>query len=106
MIGDAGSPYPRFRRALLTGNVQLIDAAARELPHISLEDALRFVVVLAEKNDPKFEAAAARWSARVALEKKLSLDQGRRVNALLDALPAAPDAVAMTLRECCGLTLR
>lgn len=98
-IGESGSAYPRFRRALLTGNVQIIDAAAREIPQVSLVDALRIVVVLAEKNDPKFEAAAARWAARASIERRLSLAEARRVNALLDALPAAPEAVALTLRE-------
>jgi len=102
VIGDAGSPYPRFRRALLTGNVHLIDAAARELPQVSLEDALRIVVVLAQKSDPRYEAAAARWAARASIERRLSLAEARRVNALLDALPAAPEAVALTLRRCCG----
>lgn len=69
---------------------------------MSLEDALRIVVVLAEKNDSKYEAAAARWAARASVEQRLSLAEARRVNALLDALPAAPDAVALTLREYCG----
>ena len=42
-----GHPYARFRRALLTKNVNLIDAAARELQHVALADALRILVVLA-----------------------------------------------------------
>ncbi len=87
---------------MLTGNVHLIDAAARELPTVSLEDALKIVVVLAEKNSVKYEAAAARWAARASVERRLSLAEARRVNALLDALPAAPEAVALTLRKYCG----
>src|SRR5438132_954811 len=34
-MGDAGSPYARFRRSLETGNSHLVLAAARELPHRS-----------------------------------------------------------------------
>jgi hypothetical protein len=38
-VTSQGSAYARFRRALLTGNVLLVTAAARELPQISLDDA-------------------------------------------------------------------
>jgi hypothetical protein len=48
-VTSQGHAYARFRRALLTNNVRLIDAAARELTQVSLEDALRILVVLAEK---------------------------------------------------------
>jgi hypothetical protein len=40
-VTSQGHAYARFRRALLTKNVRLIDAAARELTQVSLEDALR-----------------------------------------------------------------
>jgi hypothetical protein len=36
-------------------NLRLIAAAARELSHVSLEDALRILVVLAEKRHDRFE---------------------------------------------------
>ena len=35
-----GNPYARFRRALETGNETLVVAAARELPQVSLDDAV------------------------------------------------------------------
>ena len=41
-----GNPYARFRRALETGNETLVVAAARELPQVSLDDALRICLVL------------------------------------------------------------
>lgn len=97
-----GSAYARFNRALLTQNPQLIDAAARELPHIDLADALRILVVMARKRDPRFERAAARWATRVAFERRLDLADSRRVLALVDVLPDAPDAVAVRLRTFCG----
>jgi hypothetical protein len=46
-----GHAHSRFRRALLTKNVNLVDAAARELRHVGLDDALRILVVLAERRD-------------------------------------------------------
>jgi hypothetical protein len=48
-IVDAGSPHTRLRRPLLTKNTFLIDAVARELPHVGLADALPILVVMAEK---------------------------------------------------------
>ena len=97
-----GSAYAHFRRALLTKNVRLIDAAARELSQVSLEDALRILVVLAEKRDERFERAAARFAARATTERRLDLAEARYVLALAEALPRSPDAVALLLRVYCA----
>jgi hypothetical protein len=86
------------RRALLTKNVTLIDAAARELRHVALDDALRILVVFAERRDRRFERAAARFAARVTTERRLSLAEARYVLALAEALPRAPDTLAVLLR--------
>lgn len=94
-----GSAYPRFRRALLTGNLTLVDAAARELPQIGLEDALRILVVMAAKGDARFDRAAARFAARVTIERRLGLAQARYALALVEALPASPDSVGELLRR-------
>jgi hypothetical protein len=94
--------YARFRRALLTKNVRLIDAAARELTQVSLEDALRILVVLAEKGDTRFERAAARFAARAMTERRLDLAEARYVLALAEALPRSPDSVALLLRSYCA----
>ena len=93
-----GSPYARFNRAILTKNMNLIEAAARELDHVSVEDALRILVVMAAKHDRRFERAGAKWTARVAAERRLDLDQTRRILSLVEVLPSAPDAVAVKLR--------
>ena len=37
---SSGSPYSRFRRALATGNLAVVRAAAAELPAVDLADAL------------------------------------------------------------------
>lgn len=42
--------------------------AARELGRLSLMDALALVVLYARAGSPKFETAAVRWLARLALE--------------------------------------
>ena len=97
-VTSQGHPYARFRRALLTKNVNLIDAAARELQHVALADALRILVVLAERRDKRYERAAARFAARVTTERRLSLAEARYVMALAEALPRSPDALALLLR--------
>lgn len=43
--------------------------AARELPYVSLMNALALVVLYARTGSPKFETAAVRFLARLALEK-------------------------------------
>ncbi len=97
-----GSAYARFRRALLTKNMAIIDAAARELPQISLEDALRILVVMAKRRDARYERAASRWVAKVVAERRLGLDDSRRLLALVEVLPAAPDGVGEALRRYSG----
>jgi len=79
----------------------VIDAAARELPHISLEDALRVLVVMASKRDQRYERAAARWAGRVIAERRLGLEDSRRVISLVEVMPEAVDAVQQRLRRSC-----
>jgi hypothetical protein len=101
-VTSQGHPHARFRRALLTKNVTLIDAAARELKHIALDDALRILVVMAERRDERFERAAARFAARVTTERHLSLAEARYVLALAEALPRSPESIALLLRAYCA----
>jgi hypothetical protein len=79
----------------------LVYAAARDLPHLSLEDALRVLVLLAEKRDERFGRAAARFAARVTTERRLDLTESRHVLALAGALQSSPDAIALVLRPYC-----
>ena len=98
-----GHAHARFRRALLTKNVKLIDAASRELQHVGLDDALRVLVVFAERRDARYERAATRFAARLMIERQLArLAEARYVLALAEALPHSPDAVALLLRPYCG----
>ena len=97
-----GHAHARFRRALLTQNVKLIDAAARELQQVGLDDALRVLVVFAERGDERYERAATRFAARVMAERRLGLADARYVLALIEALPRSPEAVALLLRPYCG----
>ncbi|UTI63918.1 hypothetical protein NBH00_21565 [Paraconexibacter antarcticus] len=79
----------------------LIDAAARELPQIGLEDALRVLVVMAEKRDPRFPRAAARLAARITTERGLDLAESRYVLALAETLPLQPETIKLALDGYC-----
>jgi hypothetical protein len=98
-VTSDGSAYSRFRRALLTGNLSLVTAAARELPQIALDDALRILRVMAAQQDPRFDRAAARFAARAIHELSLGLADARYVLALAEALAASPDTVGELLRQ-------
>jgi hypothetical protein len=101
-VTSDGSPYSRFRRALATGNETLVVAAARELPRISLDDALRVCLVLRDGDADRFERAAVRWLGRFALEAKgATIDDLRTAADALDALPDRPVAAMEQLQALC-----
>jgi hypothetical protein len=70
-----GHPYARFRRALSTGNARIAEAAAREVEHVALRDALELCLLY--RDDPeRYERAAARWIARLIAERpKIQLSE-------------------------------
>lgn len=83
-----GSPYARFRRALKTGNEALVIAAALELPHVALDDALQICLILRNGDPARFERAAVRWLGRFALEARaVTIDDIRQAARALDELP-------------------
>jgi len=64
-MGDAGSPYARFRRSPETGNPYLVLAAACELPQVALDDALRVCLVLRDSDPDRYERAAGEMARQV-----------------------------------------
>jgi hypothetical protein len=101
-VTSDGNPYARFRRALDTGNETLVTAAARELPQIALDDALRICLVLRGGDPDRYERAAVRWLGRFALEARaVTIDDLRRAADALDALPdRAAEAMERLQRLC------
>jgi hypothetical protein len=93
---SAQTPLPDMSAPSVQG------AGGAKVVLLSLEDALRILVVLAEKGDEHFERAAARFAARATTERRLDLAEARYVLALAEALPRSPDAVALLLRSYCG----
>lgn len=92
-VTSQGSPHSRFRRALQTGNLRVVEAAAAELPSIALDDALVMLCLLADAGDPRFERAAVRWIGRLLLETPADLSDARFALALVERLPTCRDAL-------------
>lgn len=77
-VTSSGSPYARLKRALATGNLTLVRAAAAELPQVDLGDALTVCVLLHDQEPERFERAALRWLARLSVERRdVTLEQVR-----------------------------
>ena len=73
----------RFRRAIERRALWLAEDAARELPNLSLADALQLVHLYAERGSPKFEPAARRWLVRYLSEGTPSLRDVAKVTGSL-----------------------
>lgn len=102
MTGD-GSPYTRFKRALDTGNLNLVRLAAAELPHVAIDDALRVCLLLRDGDPDVYDRAAVRWAGRFALEgRNVRLDDIQAATAALDALPHEPEHAMETLSRLCA----
>jgi hypothetical protein len=82
-----GSAIVRFQRALRTGNPAIVLAAAHELPKpVQLRDALAILLVLLDRDAERYPPAAARFAARLASERRLSLAEAQLTYAALQAL--------------------
>src|SRR5437016_12230868 len=101
-VTSDGSAYTRFKRALETGNELIVLAAARELPQIALNDALRICLVLRDGDPDRYERAAVRWLGRFAPEARgVTIDAIRSAADALDALPDRPDEAMGRLQYLC-----
>ena len=79
------------RRALWRAEDAAREDAARELPNLSLENALQLVHLYTDRGSPKYERAALRWLGRYLDEDSPTLRQFAEVTATLAANdPTAP----------------
>jgi hypothetical protein len=84
-VTSQGHDYAVFQRALRTGDAAIALAAARDLPHIALDDALRLVLVL--DGQALYDRAAVRLLARLTAEHPtISLAHLSAITAALHAL--------------------
>src|SRR5215218_7479847 len=98
-----GNPYSRFQRALATGNVALVRAAAAELPRIGLAEAAAILLVLERSEPDRYERAACRWLAMLCQERRSSIDLlgVAQAAAALDALSSRRPAARAALAAVC-----
>lgn len=73
----------RFRRAIERRALWMAEDAARELPNLSLQDALQLVHLYYERGSPKAEPAARRWLVRYLTEGTPSIRDVAKVTARL-----------------------
>jgi hypothetical protein len=67
-LGAAGHPYAAFQRALKRHNVLMAVAAAKNLPQLSLADALELTILVARKDPRRHPRVAACWLLRLLEE--------------------------------------
>ncbi len=84
------------------GNEAVVLAAARELPQVALDDALRICLVLRDGDPRRYERAAVRWLGRFALEaRNVSIcDLRTAAEALAGLRERAPEAMEHLQRLC------
>jgi hypothetical protein len=85
-VTSRGHTYGEFQRVLDRGNLWIAEDAARELPHLSPEDALQLVHLYAERASPKYETAAMRWLERYLTESSPRLEHFAEITASLAKL--------------------
>ncbi len=98
-VSIKGSPYARFKRALDLGKLPLVYAAAAELPQLNLDDGLRVLVLMAEQDRARFDRAAVRWLARLALDRRLDVEDLRAGLAACELLRRHPAQGEAALSE-------
>jgi hypothetical protein len=82
----AGTRLRRLSRALDRGNASAALAAAADLPHVGLVDALELCLLLRD-DGARFDRAIVRWQARYATETAgVTVDEAQAVLATLAAL--------------------
>ncbi len=100
---SSGSAYARFRRALQTGNLTMIRAAAAELPSVRLDDALEVCVLLRDREPERYEAAAVRWIARFCVERAdVSLDDVQDAGRAFALMRRDPERALGILQALCA----
>ena len=102
-VSSQGSPYQRFRRALATGNLNVIRAAAAELPRVDLGDVLAVCVAIRDSEPKRFQRAALRWLARFCVERPgATVADVRLAAGAFESMASDPDEALDTLRRLCG----
>jgi hypothetical protein len=79
-------------------SILLAELSAREMGYVDLEAALALAGLYAAEESPKYDKAATRLLARLALERSLSLSELVIAAAALADLPNDPSRSEIVLR--------
>jgi hypothetical protein len=102
-VTSQGNAYSRFRRALATGDLLLIRAAAAELGTVSLADALQVCVAIRDAKPEQFERAALRWIARYCVERPtVTLGEVRAAADAFERMAGQPEDALVRLQRLCA----
>jgi hypothetical protein len=94
---------PDNQRALATGNLGVVRAAAAELPRIGVAEAASILLVIVRAEPEQYDRAAVRWLGRLCLERtRVDLADLSRAAAALVALPERPESARPLLAEVCS----
>ena len=86
-VASQGTPHARFRRAIASGDLDLVRAAVLELPEpVGLDDAVDVCFLIAEHEPHRYPEAAKRWLMRLVAERAVNLEQLQRVTAAMHAV--------------------
>jgi hypothetical protein len=92
-----GRPHTIFRRALERENLFVAEATAKELPRISLGDALKLTLLIAREEPHRLPRVAARWLLRYLEERETAtIEEAAMAASCLTALGGAGHDVAAT----------
>jgi hypothetical protein len=96
----AGPALRIFKKALQRGNAPAAEAAARELPQLSLLDALELTLLIARKDPRRHQRVAARWLLRfLEVHPDATIEEAGLAASCLTALPGVGyQEAAQTLR--------
>jgi hypothetical protein len=87
-VTSQGHLYPRFKRALESGNAMLAWAAALEVGRLGLDDALALCLLQIGVDGGRYDAAAVRWHSRFCAETRgVTTGEAQLLLAALGALP-------------------
>ena len=101
-MGDHGNAYARFLRALDSGNEVLILSAARQLPRVALNDALRSCLLLRDGDPDSLRASRGPLAGAIrAGSTGRDRQRNRRSRRALDELPDEPAEAMERLQRLC-----
>jgi hypothetical protein len=97
-VTSQGHRYAQFQRALKTGNAHLALAAAADLRHVGLADALSLVLLIRDDDPLRYERAAVKWLSRYATEDRhIRLAEARELVDMLAAVGRHDQVAALRL---------